>query len=119
MLCPIREIFEKFLGLSVGFIPIYRYRAKPRPFLSLADRLIGPAAGHRAENDLDQLDMAGPEASGRAQKVVIPHPAEALVVTGDLSPLLIYIGMPLHQGLVVIRAKVMDIFYYDLIFNRF
>ena len=105
--------------MSVGFIPIYRYIWFEPAYLLSADRLIGSAAGHRAEDDLDQLEVAGPEAGRRAQKVVIPHPAEALVVSRDLSPLLIYIGMPLHQSLVVIRAKVMDIFYCDLIFNRF
>ena len=107
MLCPIWKIFGIFLLF-------YIFIRCP----TLADRLISPPAGHRAENNLDQLDMAGPEAGGRAQKVVIPHPAEALVVSGDLAPLLIYIGMPGHQGLVVIGSKVMNIFNNDFLFDR-
>ena len=62
--------------------------------------------------------MAGSKAGGRTQKVVIPHPAKARLILGDLTPLLIYIRMPGHQSLVVIGAKVMDIFYYDLFLNR-
>ena len=62
--------------------------------------------------------MAGSKAGSRTQKVVIPHPAKAQVIFGDLIPLLIYIRMPGHQGLVVIGAEIMDIFDDHLLLNR-
>ncbi len=73
---------------------------------------------HTAEYDLNQFNITSPETRGRAQEIVIPHSAESLIVIGYFTPSLVDVFMPRHQGRVVIRTEVMDIFDDEFLFHR-
>src|SRR5690606_31077365 len=85
---------------------------RPRPTrITGAERADGPSANaHVAAgvsllgiDDLPQVDVAGAEDCSAAQQVIAPHAVEAVAVfLPKLRPCLFEIGMPGHQGPVVI-----------------
>ena len=66
----------------------------------------------RGEDYLPQLVTAGTEGPGTGQQIIAPHPVKSLVVIRlQPVPITLKIGVPGHEGLIIIGAEIMPVFH--------
>src|SRR5215207_2870904 len=92
-------------------LAIYSSRRRDlRRSRSSAHRRVDPRPARRREDDLPELVLPRPEGAGAGQQVAVPEAAEALAVAlAEGRPGALEVGVPGHQGAVVVGPEVVPV----------